>query len=165
MRLSIRLKIILPFAVLLILVGVIGTAVATARLTDAAAAVFDANLLRSSLVANQSMARLEAARIADLRQATDTVGVAEALASDDIAGLTRLLMPIAANIKPGVASIQLHVLDNHGKEILRIEGTGDGIGSGPATDAGALTAEPSAIKAPARESDAQGQPRSFLSRT
>src|SRR5437870_4577275 len=58
MRLSIRLKIILPFAVLLIFVGVIGTAVATARLTDAAAAVFDANLLRSSLVANQSMARV-----------------------------------------------------------------------------------------------------------
>ena len=165
MRLSIRLKIILPFAVLLIFVGVIGTAVATARLTDAAAAVFDANLLRSSLVANQSMARLEAARMADLRQATDTEGVPEALASGDIAGLTRLMMPITANIKPGVASIQLHVLDNHGKEILRIEGTGDGIGSVPVTDAGAFTAEPSVIKALAGETDAQGERRIFLSRT
>ena len=41
MRLPIRYKIILPFAVLLVFVGVIGSGVATARLTDAAAAKFD----------------------------------------------------------------------------------------------------------------------------
>jgi putative nucleotidyltransferase with HDIG domain len=139
--------------------------VATARLTDAAAAYFSANLLRSSLVANQSMARLEAARMADLRQATDTEGVPEALASGDIAGLTRLMMPITANIKPGVASIQLHVLDSHGKEILRIQGAGDSIGSVPVTDAGAFTAEPSVIKVLAGEVDAQGERRIFLSRS
>ena len=45
MRLPIRYKIILPFAVLLVFVGVIGSGVATARLADAAAAKFDADLL------------------------------------------------------------------------------------------------------------------------
>lgn len=165
MRLSIRYKIILPFAVLLIFVGVIGTGVATARLTDAADAVFDANLLRSSLVANQSMAQLEAARMADLRQATDTVGVPEALASGDIGGLTRLLTPIAANLKPTVSSIQLVVLDIRGEDVLRVESTRDGLGSASVTDAGAFTAEPAVVKVLAGETDAQGERRIFLSPT
>src|ERR1700687_4421027 len=98
MRLPIRYKIILPFAVLLVFVGVIGTAVATARLTDAAHAEFDANLLHSSLVANQSLAQLEAASMADPRHATDTVGVPEALAAGDLNGVVRLMAPIAADL-------------------------------------------------------------------
>jgi putative nucleotidyltransferase with HDIG domain len=165
MRLPIRYKIILPFAVLLIFVGVVGTGVATARLTDAADAVFDANLLRSSLVANQLIAQLEAARMADLRQSTDTVGVPEALASGDLGGLARLLTPIAANIKPTVASIQLRVLDIRGLEVLRIESTRDGLSSGSITDAGGFTAEPAVIKVLAGETDAQGERRIFLSPT
>src|SRR2546423_9282758 len=123
MRLPIRYKIILPFAVLLIFVGVIGTAVATARLTDAAHAQFDANLLHSSLVANQSMAQLEAARMANLRQATDTLGVPEALAASDRNRLVGLMTPIAANIQPTVASIQIRVLDSRGTEVLRVAAT------------------------------------------
>jgi putative nucleotidyltransferase with HDIG domain len=164
MRLPIRYKIILPFAMLLIFVGIVGTAVATARLTDAAAAVFDANLLRSSLVANQSMARLEAARVADLRQATDTVGVAEALASGDTAGLTRLLLPIAANVRPSVTTIQMRVLDGRGDEILHIEGTPDGLGLVTITNPGAVATEPAVVKVLAGEKDAQGESQLFLSR-
>jgi putative nucleotidyltransferase with HDIG domain len=165
MRLPIRYKIILPFAVLLIFVGVIGTGVATARLTDAADAVFDANLLRNSLVANQSMAQLEAARMADLRQATDTVGVPEALASGDIGGLARLLTPIAANLKPTISSIQLRVLDTRGQEVLRVESTRDGLGSASVTDAGAFAAEPAVHKVLAGETDAQGERQIFLAAT
>ena len=95
MRLPIRYKIILPFAVLLVFVGVVGSGVATARLTDAATAEFDAKLLHSSLLANQSVGQIEAARLADLRLATDTVGVPESLAANDLDGLARLLVPIA----------------------------------------------------------------------
>ena len=163
MRLRILDKIILPFSVLLIFVGVIGTAVATARLTDAAQAQFDANLLHSSLVANQSMAKLEAARMADLRQATATVGVPEAIAGGDLEGLVRLMVPIAANIKPTVASIQLRVLDSRGREVLRIASTAAGVGAVEVTDANAFTAEPAVIKLLAGEADAQGERRIFLS--
>jgi putative nucleotidyltransferase with HDIG domain len=165
MRLPIRYKIILPFAVLLIFVGVIGTAVATARLTDAAHAQFDANLLHTSLVANQSMAQIEAARMADLRQATDTVGVPEALASGDLKGLVRLMTPIAANIKPTVATIQVRVLDSRGMEVLRVASTALGVGAVDVTDARAFTTEPAVIKVLAGEVDAQGERRVFLSGT
>ena len=139
MRLSIRYKIILPFAVLLVFVGVIGTGVATAQLTNSAAAEFDARLLHSSLQANQLLSQVDADRMADLRRATDTVGVAESLASGDASTLARLLTPIAANVP--AASIQLRVLDLHGQELLRIQG------SGPinVSDAGALRGQPAVI--------------------
>ena len=163
MRIPIRYKIILPFAVLLVFVGVIGTAVATARLTDAAHAQFDANLLHTSLVANQSMAQLEAARMAELRQATDTVGVPEALAAGDLTGLVRLMTPIAANIRPTVASIQLRVLDSRGEEVLQVVSTRSGVGAVDVTDPNAFTAEPAVIKVLAGEADAQGERRIFLS--
>jgi len=121
MRLPIRYKIILPFAGLLVLVGVIGNGVATAQLTNAAVVPFDANLLHSSLVANQLLVQVDAARLSDLRLATDTVGVADALNAGDIAGLTRLLTPVAGNVT--VASIDLRVLDRNGREMLRIQGS------------------------------------------
>ena len=124
MRLSIRQKIIVPFAVLLVFVGVVGTGVATTQLTSSAAAQFDANLLHSSLVANQLLAQLDQARTADLRLATDTLGVPEALLAGDIPGLTRLLSPVAANITASSAVVT--VLDSHGATVLRIENTASG---------------------------------------
>jgi putative nucleotidyltransferase with HDIG domain len=162
MWLPIRYKIIVPFAVLLVFVGVIGSGVATARLTDAAAAEFDANLLHSSLLANQSVAQTEAARLADLRLATDTVGVPESLAAGDLPGLARLLTPIAANVT--TASIQLRVLDLHGKEVLRLHGTRTGRALVDVTEGSAFAAEPTVIKVLADEPDpVAGDRRLFLS--
>ena len=143
MRLSIRYKIILPFTVLLVFVGVIGTGVATAQLTNRAAAEFDARLLHSSLQANQLLSQVDADRMADLRRATDTVGVAESLASGDASTLARLLTPIAANVP--AASIQLRVLDVHGQELLRIWGSGDSPGPINVSDAGVFRGQPAVI--------------------
>ncbi len=162
MRLPIRYKIILPFAVLLVFVGVIGSGVATARLTDAAAAKFDADLLHSSLLANQSVAQIEAARLADLRLATDTVGVPEALAANDMDGLTRLLTPIAGNVT--TASIQLRVLDVQGREVLRIQGSRDRSGPVAVLNPSEFAAEPAVVKVLAGEPDPlAGDRRLFLS--
>ncbi len=162
MRLPIRYKIILPFAVLLVFVGVIGSGVATARLTDAAAAKFDADLLHSSLLANQSVAQIEAARLADLRLATDTVGVPEALAANDMDGLTRLLTPIAGNVT--TASIQLRVLDVQGREVLRIQGSRDRSGPVAVLNPSEFAAEPAVVKVLAGEPDpVAGDRRLFLS--
>ena len=143
MRLSIRYKSIIPFAVLLVFVGVVGTGVATAQLTNAAAAEFDAKLLHSSLQANQLLSQVDADRMADLRRATDTVGVAESLASGDTTTLARLLTPIAGNVP--AASIQLRVLDVHGQELLRIRGSSEGPSPIDVTDAGAFRAQPAVI--------------------
>jgi putative nucleotidyltransferase with HDIG domain len=163
MRLPIRYKIILPFAVLLVFVGVVGSGVATARLTDAASAEFDAKLLHSSLLANQSVAQIEAARLADLRLATDTVGVPEALAANDLDGLARLLTPIAGNVT--TASIQFRVLDLHGTEVLRIQGSRDRSGRVDVTNASQFTTEPAVLSVLAGEHDAvAGDRRLFLSK-
>ena len=162
MRLPIRYKIILPFAVLLVFVGVIGSGVATARLTDAAAAKFDADLLHSSLLANQSVAQVEAARLENLRLATDTVGVPESLVANDREGLVQLLTPIAGNVKP--ANIQLRVLDLHGTEVVRIQGTRDGAARVDVTNATEFATEPAVIKVLAGEHDpVAGDRRLFLS--
>ena len=162
MWLPIRFKIIVPFAVLLVFVGIIGSAVATARLTDEATAEFDANLLHSSLLANQSVAQTEAARLADLRLATDTVGVAESLAAGDVPGLAQLLKPIAANVT--TASIQLRVLDLKGIEVLRLHGTRTGLPQVDVAEGSAFAAEPTVMKVLADEPDpVAGQRRVFLS--
>ena len=162
MRLPIRYKIILPFAVLLVFVGVIGSGVATARLTDAAAAKFDADLLHSSLLANQSVAQVEAARLADLRLATDTVGVAESLAANDTDGLTRLLTPIAGNVT--TASIQIRVLDLQGREVLGIQGSRNSSGPVAVLNPSEFATEPAVVKVLAGEPDpVAGDRRVFLS--
>ncbi len=158
MRLSIRYKIILPFAVLLVFVGVIGTGVATAQLTNTAAAEFDAKLLASSLQANQLLSQVDADRMADLRRATDTVGVAESLASGDTGTLARLLTPIAANVP--AATIQLRVLDVHGRELLRIQGSRSGPSPIDVSDADAFSAEPAVISVLAGAN--AGERRAFL---
>jgi len=124
MRLSIRQKIILPFAVVLVFVGIVGTGVATTELTSAATAQFYANLLHSSLTANQTLSQLDATRTADLRLATDTIGVPEALSTGDLAALGRLLTPIAANVTASTAVVC--VLDSRGTIVLRIEDTPSG---------------------------------------
>jgi putative nucleotidyltransferase with HDIG domain len=161
MRLPIRYKIVLPFAVLLVLVGVIGNSVATAQLTNAAVVPFDANLLHSSLVANQLLLQVDAARLADLRVATDTVGVSEAITAGDTAGLTRLLLPVAGNVT--VASIDLRVLDARGREIVRIQGSNAGPSSIAVRDPGEFGTDPAvtnvlAGKAPDRQVFLSGQP-------
>jgi putative nucleotidyltransferase with HDIG domain len=161
MRLPIRYKIVLPFAVLLVLVGVIGNSVATAQLTNAAVVPFDANLLHNSLVANQLLLQVDAARLADLRVATDTVGVSEALTAGDTAGLTRLLMPVAGNVT--VASIDLRVLDARGREMVRVQGSNAGPSSMAINVPGEFSTEPAvtnvlAGKAPDRQVFLSGQP-------
>jgi len=161
MWLPIRYKIIVPFTVLLVFVGVIGSAVATARLTDAATAEFNARLLHSSLLANQAVAQTEAARLADLRLTADTIGVPESLAAGDVSGLTRLLTPIAANIT--TVSIQLRVLDVRGKEVLRLHSTRAGQPQIDVTEGAVFAGEPSVIKVLAGEPDpVAGDRRLFL---
>lgn len=118
MRLSVRAKIILPFAVLLLFVGVVGTGVASFEWTNAASAQFDARLLQSSLTANQSLSQLDAARSADLRLATDTVGVSESLAAGQTGALSRLLIPVVGNLT--ITTTVLTIVNAEGDVVLRI---------------------------------------------
>ena len=124
-RSSIRQKIVIPFFVLLAFVGMVGTAIITSRATTATVSAFEGSLLRASLLSNDKLAVLEAERLAQLRAATDTQGVAAALANDDTASLTRLLQPIQANAWP--AQLTFRVLDKTGKEVLTLTPSDDAI--------------------------------------
>lgn len=161
MRLPIRYKIILPFAVLLVFVGVVGTGVATARLTSAASAEFDGKLLDSSVVANQTLAQVEADRVAQLRAASDTVGVPEAVAAGDKASLLRLLTPIVANAQP--ANIVLNVLDRAGTSLVSIQGSPNGTSTAPVYGEGTdLSGDPTVARVLLGRSDALGERYLFL---
>ena len=117
-RALLRYKIILPFIALLGFIGVFGTTVVTRQASDTAAAEFDSSLLRASLLANDHFAVLEADRLAQLRAATDTVGVADAVAAADVSTLQKLLAPIQANARP--ANVVVQVLNRRGDQLLAI---------------------------------------------
>ena len=117
-RSSLRNKIILPFLALLLFVGLVGTLLITIRVTTSTVATFEGSLLRASLLANDHLAVLEAERLAQLRAAIDTQGVAAAVAHGDTATLARLLGPIQANSAP--AQLVIRVLDGKGAEILTL---------------------------------------------
>jgi putative nucleotidyltransferase with HDIG domain len=121
MRVPLRYKVILPFAILLVFIGVIGTVLATAQLTTETTAVFDAGLLRGSLLANQQLSLLEADRVGQLRAASDTVGIPAATEAGNGDALASLLVPLVANAAP--ANLHLVVLDLAYDPLLRIVGT------------------------------------------
>src|SRR3989442_537437 len=81
MRFSLRAKIVVPFVLIVALVGTIGTAAVTALVTSEAVAEFNASLLRASLLANDHLSLVEAARLTTLRAAAATTWMAEALSA------------------------------------------------------------------------------------
>jgi len=115
-RLSLRAKIVVPFVLVVALVGIIGTAAVTALVTSEAVAEFNSSLLRASLLANDHLSLVEAARLTTLRAAAATTGVPEATTAKDTATLARLLTPVVANA--AVPSLLLHVLDRQGREVI-----------------------------------------------
>lgn len=139
LKLRIRSKIIVPFFLLLALVGMIGTALVTARVNNDVIVSFEGNLLRASLLSNDHLAVLEADRLSQLRAATDTQGVPEALIAGDTSTLSKLLTPIQANV-PG-AHVLIRVLNQQGSEILTL--------SAPGAGATAVPAKPDLLNLPA----------------
>src|ERR1700681_3210864 len=116
MRLSLRAKIVGPFVLIVALIGTIGTAAVTALVTSEAAAEFNGSLLRASLLANDHLSLVEAARLTTLRAAAATTGVPEATINHDTAALQRLLTPVVANA--AVPSILLFGAEREGREVI-----------------------------------------------
>jgi putative nucleotidyltransferase with HDIG domain len=120
MRTSLRNKIIVPFVLLLAFVGILGTGIAAQRLAGAASSAFDEELFHAGVLAADELARLEATRLTELRAATDTIGVADALKANDGRRLGQLLLPVAAN--ENNARIKLLVLDGRATTLVEIAG-------------------------------------------
>jgi putative nucleotidyltransferase with HDIG domain len=161
MNLPIRFKIILPFFVLLVFLGVAGTGLATQRLTDTLAAEFDASLLRTSLLANDRLELLEADRLSQLRSAADTIGVSEAAAAGDRLALARLLAPILANAEP--TRLTARVLNLQGQQLLYLKEEASGPVPSAETIDPALLNATEVRSALAGLSDGKGERNLFLS--
>ncbi len=157
MRLSLRAKIVGPFVLIVALIGTIGTAAVTALVTSESIAEFNGSLLRASLLANDHLSLVEAARLTTLRAAAATTGVPEATTSHDTAALQRLLTPVVANA--AIPSLLLHVLDRQGKEVIVVGP--DGPAAIPSSSA-EFVAEPAVAAVLAGRSDAQGDKYVFL---
>ena len=157
LRLSLRAKIVGPFVLIVALIGTIGTAAVTALVTSESVAEFNGSLLRASLLANDHLSLVEAARLTTLRAAAATTGVPEATTSHDTAALQRLLTPVVANA--AVPSLLLHVLDRQGREVIAIGPDGP---AAVASSTGEFIAEPAVAAVLAGRSDAQGDKYVFL---
>src|SRR5256884_9081025 len=157
LRLSLRAKIVGPFVLIVALIGTMGTAAVTALVTNESTAEFNGSLLRASLLANDPLSLVEAARLTTLRAAAATTGVPEATTSHDTAALQRLLTPVVANA--AVPSLLLHVLDRQGREVIAV---GPDSPVAVSSSSGEFVAEPAVAAVLAGRSDAQGDKYVFL---
>jgi hypothetical protein len=157
LRLSLRAKIVGPFVLVVALVGIIGTAAVTAQVTSEAVAEFNGSLLRASLLANDHLSLVEAARLTTLRAAAATTGVPEATTKHDTAALNLLLTPVVANA--AVPSLLLHVLDRQGREVIVLGPDGPAAAQPPS---GEFMYQPAVAAVLAGRSDAQGDKYVFL---
>ena len=157
MRLNLRAKIVGPFVLIVALIGTIGTAAVTTLVTSEAVAVFNGSLLRASLLANDHLSLVEAARLTTLRAAAATTGVPEATTSHDTAALQRLLTPVVANA--AVPSLLVHVLDRQGRQVIILGPDGPSLAQAPSNE---FISEPAVTAVLAGRSDAQGDKYVFL---
>src|SRR2546429_9856011 len=97
LRLSLRAKIVGPFVLIVALIGIIGTAAVTALVTSEAVAEFKGSLLRASLLANDHLSLVEAARVTTPPAAAAATGGAEAPTSPATTAVPRLLTPLVVN--------------------------------------------------------------------
>src|SRR5947199_2162267 len=157
LHLSLRAKIVGPFVLIVALIGTIGRAVVKALVSNQSIAEFNGGLLRASLLANDHLSLVEAARLTTLRAAAATTGVPEATTSHDTAALQRLLTPVVANA--AVPSLLLHVLDRQGKEVIALGPDGP---AAALSSSGQFGSEPAVAAVLAGRSDAQGDKYVFL---
>lgn len=157
MRFSLRAKIVGPFVLIVALIGTIGTAAVTALVTSEAVAEFNGSLLRASLLANDHLSLVEAARLTTLRAAAATTGVPEATTSHDTAALQRLLTPVVANA--AVPSLLLRMLDRQGRQVIVLGPDGPAASQ---SSSGDFVSEPAVAAVLAGRTDAQGDKYVFL---
>src|SRR3981189_1335706 len=130
---SLRRRIVLPFIVLVLFIGVVGIAVFSAQAGGSAEGAADNSLVQNSLRTNDRLATLENDRLQQLRAAADKAGIATVTGRGDGAAAGRLLGPIVGNAQP--EHLVLRVLNLGGRELVALRRNGatidtfaDGVG-------------------------------------
>jgi putative nucleotidyltransferase with HDIG domain len=156
---SLRRRIVLPFILLVIFIGVVGIAVISAQVGGSVEGAADNSLIQNSLRTNDRLATLENDRLQQLRAAADTAGVATATARGDGAATGRLLGPIVGNAQP--EQLVLRVLNTGGRELVALRRNAATVEA--FADGAAYTGEASVQHALAGSRDSLGDKYVFLS--
>jgi signal transduction histidine kinase len=125
---SIRIKVILPYLLLTLVVSLIGVYVVTRLVTGTLRERLTNQLLEAGRIVSDNFVRLEVQHVSDARRISYTAGVAEALASEDREALYEIIRPIFGTgeignlilISPSGNEV-LHLLLNDVNEIQRVE--------------------------------------------
>ncbi len=115
---SIRNKIIIPYALLTLVLAVLGVFIVTRLVAGSFEDRLKNQLLEAGGVVGDEVVNRERARLEVQRAVANTEGVAEALIERDFEKLDQLISPLIANYK-NTDSIVL--LDTQGKEVLRLQ--------------------------------------------
>lgn len=115
---SIRNKIILPYALLTLLLAVLGIFVVTRLVAGSQEARLKNQLFEAGRVVSEEVVNRERERLEIERSVVNTIGVPQALVDRDLQRLDELISPIIANAKD-VDSIV--IVDAQGKEVLRLQ--------------------------------------------
>ncbi len=113
---SIRLKVILPYLLLTLVVAVTGVYVVTKLVANSLSERLTNQLLEAGRVVSDDFARQEIKHVQDARIVAFTRGVAEGLLSGDRAAIASLTKPLAA----GLSIDNLIILDLQGQEIVHL---------------------------------------------
>lgn len=115
---SIRNKIIIPYALLTLVLAILGVFVVTRLVAGSFEDRFKNQLISAGRLVSDEVVNRERDRLEIQRAVTNTEGVPDALINRDFAELDRLISPIIANYK-NIDSIVL--LDTQGREVLRLQ--------------------------------------------
>ena len=115
---SIRNKIIIPYALLTLVLAVLGVFVVTRLVAGSFEARLKNQLLEAGRVVSDEVVNRERVRLEVERAVANTIGVPEALIERKFPELEALISPIIANTK-AIDSIVL--VDTQGKEVLRLQ--------------------------------------------
>ncbi len=112
----IQFKIILPFAVLTLMVAVVGTYLSTTLVSDSLEERFDRQLADSAVGVTDALFQREQFHLAELRTMAFTEGIDQAIASNDFDQLQAILFPIIFNDELD----RVDVVGLNGKQLISI---------------------------------------------
>ena len=115
--LRIRTQIILPFLLLMIILGVVGTYLATSLVASSLERRIADQLVMSEDAALNEAVRVQGQQLASIRLVANTEGVGAAVAASDQAALRRLIVPLEVNNRLG----GIKIFDAQGRTILEVE--------------------------------------------
>ena len=114
--LRIRTQIILPFLLLMLILGVIGTYLTTSLVATSLENRIADQLVHANNAALDAAVKLQGQQVAAIRLIANTEGVDQAIAAGDAAGLRQLIVPLEVNNRLGTVML----FNASGRTILEI---------------------------------------------